>query len=162
MIVKSKKKINVVLVEPEIPNNTGNIGRTCVALNASLHLVKPMGFELSEKRVRRAGLDYWPHLDLHIHKDQNEFYKILDKEKDILCFFTTKVERTIYDCNYSNADKNDIWLIFGKETKGLEPAVLENNKDDLYTIPMVGKTRSLNLANSVSIGAYEAFRQLNF
>ena len=162
MILKSKKKINVVLIEPEIPNNTGNIGRTCVALDASLHLVKPMGFELSEKRVRRAGLDYWPHLDLHIHESQSDFFECVDEKKDILSFFTTKVERTLYDCKFDDPTMGDVWLIFGKETKGLEPRVLEKYKEHLYTIPMIGKTRSLNLANSVSIGVYEAFRQLCF
>lgn len=161
MISKSKKKINVVLVEPEIPNNTGNIGRTCVALNASLHLVKPMGFDLDEKKLRRAGLDYWPHLDLQTYENQQEFFQVLDKKKGLMCFFTTKVERTIYDCDFKKDADGDIWLVFGKETKGLEPSVLKNYSDHTYTIPMIGKTRSLNLANSVSIGAYEAFRQLN-
>ena len=160
MNIKSKKKINVVLVEPEIPNNTGNIGRTCVALNAALHLVKPMGFELTEKRVRRAGLDYWPHLNLKIHESQAEFFKTLNPGADKLCFFTTKVDRTIYDCDFDdqkNKPDSNVWLIFGKETKGLSAEVLEKYADHLYTIPMVGETRSLNLANSVSIGIYEAF-----
>jgi len=157
---KSKKNINVVLIEPEIPNNTGNIGRTCVALEASLHLVGPMGFTLEEKKLRRAGLDYWPHLDLHLYESQEEFFSGL-KPTDQLAFLTTKVDKLYYDCDFSSEDHSDIWLIFGKETKGLSPQVLEEFKDHLYTIPMIGKTRSLNLANSVAIVLYEAHRQTN-
>jgi len=159
MELKSKKNINVVLVEPEIPNNTGNIGRTCVALEASLHLVGPMGFSLDEKKLRRAGLDYWPHLDLHLYDSQKDFFSKLN-EKDMLAFLTTKTNRAYYDADYASTDSGDIWLIFGKETKGLSDEVRTTYKDHLYTIPMTGKTRSLNLANSVAIVAFEAFRQL--
>ena len=159
MEIKSKN-INVVLIEPEIPNNTGNIGRTCVALEASLHLVGPMGFSLNEKKLRRAGLDYWPHLDLHLYDSQSEFFSRL-KSKDQLAFFTTKVDQLYYDCDFSSKDYSDLWLIFGKETKGLSHQVLEEYSKDLYTIPMIGKTRSLNLANSVAIVLYEVHRQMS-
>ena len=161
MEIKSKKNINVVLVEPEIPNNTGNIGRTCVALNASLHLVGPMGFTLDEKKLRRAGLDYWPHLDLHLYDSQEEFFSKFTP-KDQLALLTTKVDHLYYDCDFASKDYENLWLIFGKETKGLSPQVLEAYQKDLYTIPMIGKTRSLNLANSVAIVLYEAHRQINY
>jgi tRNA (cytidine/uridine-2'-O-)-methyltransferase len=158
MSLKSKKIINVVLVEPEIPNNTGNIGRTCVALGAHLHLVGPLGFDLDEKKVRRAGLDYWPHLNLTQYSSTEDFFSKLPKE-DKKLFLTTKATQFHFDCDYSSGDEN-IWLIFGKETKGLGPSILEAFPDDLYKIPMPGPTRSLNLANSVAIVAYEAYRQI--
>ncbi len=184
MELKSKKNLNVVLVEPEIPNNTGNIGRTCVSLEASLHLVGPLGFDLEEKKLRRAGLDYWPHLDLHLYKNQEEFFSKLEssksenttvqnsismdfadrdtkiQKKDQLAFLTTKTDRSYFDADFSNQDYSDLWLIFGKETKGLSEDVRQRYCDDLYTIPMIGKTRSLNLANSVAIVLYEAYRQI--
>lgn len=155
---KSKKNINVVLIEPEIPNNTGNIGRTCVALQATLHLVGPLGFDLDEKKVRRAGLDYWPHLKLEQYESQEDFFKKLPKEGK-KAFFSTKAKLYHYACDFSAGDE-DVWLIFGKETKGLSAEVLEGFPGDLYKIPMPGETRSLNLANSVAIGLYEAFRQI--
>lgn len=156
---KSKKNINVVLVEPEIPNNTGNIGRTCVALEASLHLVGPMGFTLEEKKLRRAGLDYWPHLDLHLYESQKGFFSRLG-EGDQLALLTTKTDKAYFDADFASEDFKDLWLIFGKETKGLSDEIREAYRDHLYTIPMIGKTRSLNLANSVAIVAFEAFRQM--
>lgn len=157
MILKSKRNINVVLVEPEIPNNTGNIGRTCVALNATLHLVKPLGFDLSEKKLRRAGLDYWPNLKLIQHESLKSFLSTLpfDEKKAL---FTTKATKSLFECDF-NAGSGDVWLIFGKETKGLPEDLLNENKENIYKIPMIGETRSLNLANSVAIGVYEAFRQ---
>jgi tRNA (cytidine/uridine-2'-O-)-methyltransferase len=158
MELKSKKNINVVLVEPEIPNNTGNIGRTCVALEATLHLVGPLGFDLEEKKLRRAGLDYWPDLNLKQYDSVESFLEILPK-KGTKAFFTTKAERFHFDCDFTGTNDEGIWLIFGKETKGLSAQILESFPDDLYKIPMVGPTRSLNLANSVAIGVYEAFRQ---
>ncbi len=161
MEFKSKTNINVVLVEPEIPNNTGNIGRTCVALGATLHLVEPMGFDLDEKKVRRAGLDYWPHLNLKRYGSQEEFFKVLPKASK-KAFFTTKAHKYHFECDFNEKTETDsVWLIFGKETKGLDAKVLESNPDDLYKIPMPGQTRSLNLANSVAIGVYEAFRQIH-
>jgi len=156
--VSSHNRLNIVLIEPEIPNNTGNIGRTCVALEAALHLVGPMGFNLEEKRLRRAGLDYWPDLELHQYGSQEEFFSKLPKEAR-KAFFTTKATRFHYDCDFKDSTGQGHWLIFGKETKGLSPEVLSAYPDDLYKIPMPGPTRSLNLANSVAIGLYEAFRQ---
>jgi len=163
MELKSKKnqghkRLNVVLIEPEIPNNTGNIGRTCVALEAALHLVGPMGFNLEEKRLRRAGLDYWPDLDLHQYETQEEFFSRLPKDGK-KAFFTTKASGHHYDCDFSDPTDQGLWLIFGKETKGLSPEVLSAFPEDLYKIPMPGPTRSLNLANSVAIGLFEAYRQ---
>jgi tRNA (cytidine/uridine-2'-O-)-methyltransferase len=159
MDFKSKKNINIVLIEPEIPNNTGNIGRTCVALGATLHLVGPLGFDLDEKKVRRAGLDYWPHLKLERYDSQAEFFEKLPKSGK-KAFFTTKAELYHFDCKFSGGEE-DVWLIYGKETKGLSADVLKAFPEDLYKIPMPGQTRSLNLANSVAIGAYEAFRQIH-
>ncbi len=158
MELKLKKNINVVLIEPEIPNNTGNIGRTCVALEARLHLVGPLGFDLHEKKVRRAGLDYWPYLKLQYYTCEEEFFSKLPKE-DKKAFFSTKAKRYYYDCDFSHRTQN-VWLIFGKETKGLSVQVLKRYPNDLYKIPMPGQTRSLNLANSVAVGLYEAFRQI--
>lgn len=158
MGLKSKKNINVVLIEPEIPNNTGNIGRTCVALEATLHLVGPLGFDLDEKKVRRAGLDYWSHLKLKRYESQTDFFEKLP-EGGKKAFFSTKAERHHYDCDFAEGDE-DVWLVFGKETKGLTVEVLERFSEDLYKIPMPGQTRSLNLANSVAIGIYEVFRQI--
>lgn len=163
MELKSKKntahnRLNVVLIEPEIPNNTGNIGRTCVALGAALHLVGPMGFNLEEKRLRRAGLDYWPDLDLHQYESQEEFFSKLPSEGK-KAFFTTKATGYHYDCDFADPTDKGLWLIYGKETKGLSPEVLAAFPEDLYKIPMPGPTRSLNLANSVAIGLFEAYRQ---
>jgi tRNA (cytidine/uridine-2'-O-)-methyltransferase len=153
-----QNRLNVVLIEPEIPNNTGNIGRTCVALEAALHLVGPMGFNLEEKRLRRAGLDYWPDLELHQYDSQEDFFSKLPKNAR-KAFFTTKATKFYYDCPFTDLTDQGLWLIFGKETKGLLPEVLSAFPDDLYKIPMPGPTRSLNLANSVAIGLFEAFRQ---
>lgn len=152
-------RLNVVLIEPEIPNNTGNIGRTCVALEAALHLVGPMGFSLEEKRLRRAGLDYWPDLELHQYESQEDFFLKLPK-KARKAFFTTKATKFHYDCEFTDQTDHGLWLIFGKETKGLSPEVLLAFPEDLYKIPMPGPTRSLNLANSVAIGLFEAYRQV--
>ncbi len=158
MELKLKKNINVVLIEPEIPNNTGNIGRTCVALGAKLHLVSPLGFDLDEKKLRRAGLDYWPYLKLEHHSSKEAFFSKLPI-KDKKAFFSTKAKLYYYDCDFSHGTKN-IWLIFGKETKGLGVKILRQYPKDLYKIPMLGQTRSLNLANSVAVGLYEVFRQI--
>lgn len=160
MKLMSKRNLNVVLVEPEIPNNTGNIGRTCVALGACLHLVKPLGFSLEEKKLRRAGLDYWPDLDLKIHDSLECFMSQLPSDA-VKAFFTTKASSSHFECNFEEAKEKGAWLIFGKETKGLPAHILESFSGDLYKIPMVGPTRSLNLANSVAIGLYEAYRQLS-
>lgn len=155
--MSKEKKLHIVLVEPEIPNNTGNIGRTCVALGASLHLVEPLGFSLDEKRLRRAGLDYWPHLEWKVHPDLDSVLKIIP-EGDQKALFTTKANKTHFETEFSG---EGIWLFFGKETKGLSEDFLAQYPEAMVKIPMPGETRSLNLANSVAIGLYEAYRQMN-
>jgi tRNA (cytidine/uridine-2'-O-)-methyltransferase len=151
---------NVVLVEPQIPPNTGNIGRLCIATKSKFHLVEPLGFDISEKAVRRAGLDYWKHVDLTVHKSYAEFRESLPKEAR-LWFFTKFAERSIYDAKFSEGD----YLVFGKETTGLPKEVHENEpKDHLLRVPMPGSdiVRSLNLAGTVHIALYEALRQTTF
>lgn len=149
-----KPLFNVVLVEPEIPHNTGNIGRTCVAMNSHLHLVKPLAFSLDEKEVRRAGLDYWQHLQW------SQYENFADWEgkapQDRCFFFTTKTENSFYEQEFLPGD----WFVFGSETRGLSREILDKNKKQLVTIPMPGVVRSLNLSNAVAIAVYEAFRQV--
>ncbi len=153
-------KINIVLVEPEIPSNTGNISRTCSVIDASLHLVHPLGFDISEKAVRRAGLDYWDTLDLY---EYQSFDEVRTKYPDGDFYYcTTKGKNTYSDINYSDNGKKDIFLVFGKETKGLPEDLLRENYGKCIRIPMKENKRSLNLSNSVAIIAYEVLRQLNF
>ena len=142
---------NLVLICPEIPQNTGNIGRLCVSTDAHLHLVKPLGFSLDEKYLRRSGLDYWQYLQLSVHESVAAF---LDFAKDKTCyFFSTKTDHNYLDCPF----EPDSYLIFGNEGSGLPPAFYQEFEDRLYTIPMPGKhARSLNLANSAAIILYEA------
>ncbi len=144
---------NVVLYNPEIPQNTGNIGRLCVSTNTKLHLIKPLSFDIDDKAVRRAGLDYWKHLDLHIYEDWNDF---LEKNPNAtMYFFSTKTEKIYWECPY----EDESFFIYGSEGKGLPPEFYETYKDQLYTIPMQGEfCRSLNLANSVSITLFEGIR----
>ena len=124
---------NIVLFEPEIPQNTGSIGRMCVSTDTKLHLIKPLGYELSDKYLKRAGMDYWQYLDLTIYENWEDF---LAKNPDAaLYFFSTKAEKTFWDCPY---EKNS-FLVFGSESKGLNPAMYEKYRDQLYTIPMTGK-----------------------
>ncbi len=156
--MSKEKKLHVVLVEPEIPNNTGNIGRTCVALGAALHLVEPLGFSLDEKRLRRAGLDYWPHLDFKVHRDLKSVMELIPQASK-KALFTTKATKSHFEAGFKD---HESWLFFGKETKGLSEDFLFKHPEDLYKIPMPGETRSLNLANSVAIGLYEAYRQQCF
>ena len=145
---------NVVLVAPEIPQNTGNIGRLCVSTNTRLHLIKPLGFSLDDKYIKRAGMDYWQHLDWHTYENWEQF--LTENENAKLYFFTTKIDRVIWDCPY----EKDAYLVFGNEGSGLPPEFYKTYKDDMYTIPMTGEfTRSLNLANSVSISLYEGSRR---
>lgn len=148
--------INIVLVEPEIPQNTGNIARTCAATGMRLHIVEPIGFDISEKAVRRAGLDYWKYLDLTVYKNYTEF---LEKNSGDFYFCTTKGKHI-----YSDADltSDNLYLIFGKETKGLDEHLLKDNYDKCIRIPMINDARSLNLSNSVAIIGYEALRQQHF
>lgn len=148
--------LNIVLVEPEIPQNTGNIARTCAAIGATLHLVKPLGFDISEKAVRRAGLDYWDKLDIVTYENLKEF-KEKAKSKDIF-LLSTKSKKVYSDVHYTD----DSYLIFGPETRGLPEDFILENFDRAVRIPMKDNIRSLNLSNSVAIVAYEAKRQLDF
>ncbi len=147
---------NVVLVEPEIPQNTGNIARTCVLTGAALHLVKPLGFDLDEKQARRAGLDYWPQADVVLYDNLDDFF---EKNKGGRFFYaSTKADKRYCDACYQDGD----FILFGKETAGLpEPLIFENPKSAIR-IPMKSDTRSLNLSNAVAIVVYEALRQIEF
>ena len=152
-------KINIVMVEPEIPQNTGNIARTCAAIGAKLHLVKPLGFEINDKYLKRAGLDYWDKLDIEEHDSLNDFlekYPISDN------FFmaTTKAKHCYSDVDYLNFD--EVFVLFGKETKGLPEDLLIKHLENTIRIPMKHTLRSLNLSNSVAIIAYEILRQKGF
>jgi tRNA (cytidine/uridine-2'-O-)-methyltransferase len=149
-------KINIVLHEPEIPQNTGNISRTCAATGASLHLIEPLGFEINDARLKRAGLDYWQYLDLHYYKDIEEFYK--KNKGGAFYYFSTKAPRSYTEINYPD----NCYLIFGKETKGLPEELLEKNLDYCVRIPMLENIRSLNLSNSAAIAVYEVLRQKGF
>jgi len=153
-------KLNIVLVEPEIPQNTGNIARTCAAIGAKLHLVKPLGFSIDEKQVKRAGLDYWDKLDIEEHNNFGEFLEKYKPEEHDMYFITTKGTHCYSDVDYSKMD--EIFVLFGKETKGLPEDVLKKYIDRTARIPMRPTLRSLNLSNSVAIVAYEIFRQKNF
>jgi tRNA (cytidine/uridine-2'-O-)-methyltransferase len=148
---------NVVLVEPQIPPNTGNIGRLCIATRSKFHLIKPLGFDISEKAVRRAGLDYWKHVDLTVHENLGEFRASLPAGAR-LWFFTKFAARSLYSAEFKDGD----YLVFGKETTGLPKEVHENEPaDQLLRVPMPGSdtVRSLNLAGTVHIALYEALRQ---
>lgn len=148
--------VNVVLVEPEIPQNTGNIARTCACTGSALHLVKPFGFEISDRTLQRAGLDYWDKVKIYYYDGLDDF---LSKHRnDRLFFLTTKAEKSIYDAEYPD----NCYLVFGKETKGLPESLIYTNYDKAVRIPMIGALRSLNLANSVAIALYEALRQHSF
>ncbi len=148
--------INIALIEPEIPQNTGNIARTCAAVGASLHLVKPMGFTVDDKKLKRAGLDYWHELDITYYENLNEF---LEKNKnEEMFFFSTKAPRAYTEVEYPKR----VFLVFGKETKGLPEDLLQKNPETCVRIPMRDKLRSLNLSNSAAIAVYEALRQRGF
>lgn len=150
--------IHVVLVEPEIPPNTGNIARSCAATETVLHLVKPLGFSIDDKALKRAGLDYWPYVDLRVHENLDEFMSGMKGKS--LYFITTKGERLYTEISYKDEDI----LIFGKETKGLPLSLINENKERALRIPMSPDTefRSLNLSNAVNIVLFEALRQLGF
>lgn len=147
---------NVVMIEPEIGANTGNIGRTCVGLNCKLHLVGKLGFAITDKQLRRAGLDYWPHLDFVHHACWEDWWKEVADPSRVF-FMTTKATRSIYETSYQRGD----WLVFGKETKGLDPGILAEFPEQTRRIPMTGPIRSLNVATSVAIVLFEGFRQLS-
>jgi tRNA (cytidine/uridine-2'-O-)-methyltransferase len=144
---------NVVLVEPEIPPNTGNIGRLCLATGSTLHLVRPFGFSLEQRQLRRAGLDYWDEVQLQLWDSFDALQQAQSADARYF-FLTTKAERPYYTVNFRNGD----FLVFGRETKGLPHKLLAANADDCITIPMHG-TRSLNLATAVAIVLFEAVRQ---
>lgn len=148
--------LNIVLFEPEIPNNTGNIGRLALASGSKLHLVKPFGFEISDSRLKRAGLDYWQHLELRIYDSIEDFFKVnTDKE---FAFFSSHGHKSHWEIPF----KDDLFLIFGKESVGLPKTITKTHYKQLYKIPLHSKhIRSLNLANAVSIVVYEGLRQLN-
>lgn len=145
---------NVVLVHPEIPSNTGNIGRTCVGLSSRLHLVKPLGFEINDKQLKRAGLDYWPHLKYTVHSKWEDVQKQSSRER--VFYLSTKGQKSIYDCRFKKGD----WFVFGSESKGLGSLLFNLKEEEVLTIPVPGSIRSLNLANAVSITIFEAYRQI--
>lgn len=153
-------KINIVLVEPEIPQNTGNIARTCACTDSKLHLIEPLGFSINEKQVKRAGLDYWDKLDLEVHESIDDFFKKYDMQKNNMFLVTTKAPNKYTDIDYSEYE--EIFLLFGKETKGLPEDLLRSNLNKCIRIPMTNGIRSLNLSNSVSIVLYETLRQVEF
>lgn len=153
-------KINVVLVEPEIPQNTGNIARTCAAIGGKLHLVRPLGFNLSEKQLKRAGLDYWDKLEIEEHDSFAEFLEKYPPEKKNMFFVTTKGKHVYSQNMYEQLD--EVFVLFGKETKGLPEEVLKKYLDKTIRIPMKKDLRSLNLSNSVAIVVYEILRQKSF
>lgn len=145
--------INIVLVNPQIPQNTGNIARLSAATDSKLHLIKPLGFELSDKYLKRAGLDYWEHVDWTVYENWQDFLDKNVSANEKSYFFTTKTEKKYSDINKNNID--EIYLVFGSETKGLDSSFLEDYKEKLLTIPInKNKVRSLNLANSVAIAVY--------
>lgn len=148
--------INIVLVEPEIPQNTGNIARTCAATGASLHLVKPLGFEIDDRKLKRAGLDYWDKLDITYYEGLDDFFA-KNPDADFYCF-TTKARHVYSDISYPKR----VFLMFGKETKGLPEELLFANPDRCVRIPMRDTLRSLNLSSSAAIAVYEVFRQRGF
>ena len=149
-------KLNIVLHEPEIPANTGNIGRTCVATGTRLHLIEPLGFSLSEKALKRAGMDYWKDLDVTTYLDFEEF---LEKNPGAKIYYaTTKAPQTYTDVHY----EEDCYIMFGKESAGIPEEILVEHEEDCMRIPMNGDIRSLNLGNSVAIVLYEALRQNGF
>lgn len=156
----SKTKINIVLVEPEIPQNTGNIARTCAATGAKLHLVKPLGFEISDKYLKRAGLDYWDKLEIEEHESLTEFLEKYNPKENNMFFVSTKATHCYSDIDYS--DLEDVFLLFGKETKGLPEELLQKYINKTIRIPMKQEIRSLNLSNSVAIVIYEVLRQQEF
>lgn len=150
--------MNIVLLEPEMPANTGNIVRTCVATGTRLHLIEPLGFKVNDKTVKRAGLDYWDDLDVTIYDDFKDFLEKNPQCAGKLYMFTTKSRQCYCDVTYPK----DAWLMFGKESAGIPEEILVDYEDYCVRIPMIGQIRSLNLSNSVAIALYEALRQNGF
>lgn len=149
-------KLNIVLYEPEIPANTGNIGRTCVATGTKLHLIEPLGFSLSEKALKRAGMDYWSQLDVERYVNFEDFLERNPGAKIYMA--TTKAKKIYSEASY----EPDCYIMFGKESAGIPEEILVEHQDECVRIPMIGETRSLNLSNSVAIVLYEALRQNQF
>lgn len=149
------KELNIVLVEPQIPQNTGNIARTCAATGARLHIVKPIGFEIDDKKLKRAGLDYWHLLDITYYDNLEDFF---NKNEGPFYYFTTKGQNIYSDVNYP--DK--AYIVFGREDAGLPEELLFENPKTCVRVPMIAEARSLNLSNTVALAAYEVLRQWNF
>lgn len=148
--------LNVILLEPEMPANTGNIGRTCVATGIRLHLIEPLGFEINDKQLKRAGLDYWPRLDVTVYENYEDFKRRNPDAKVYMA--TTKSKQKYTDVNYPE----DAYIMFGPESRGIPEEILLENKETCVRIPMMPEERSLNLSNSVAIMVYEALRQQDF
>ena len=153
------KKINIVLHEPEIPQNTGNIARTCAATGASLHIIRPMGFTVDDKKLKRAGLDYWDKLDITYYDNYEDFLATRPEAVGNLYYFTTKAPRA-----YTQVETypDNVFIMFGKETRGIPEEILCKNRDACLRIPMRDTLRSLNLSNSVAIAVYEILRRWDF
>ncbi len=151
-------KLNIVLIEPEIPQNTGNIARTCAVIGADLHLVKPLGFDISEKSVRRAGLDYWDKLNIYTYENLDEFKAKVKNINNRVFLFTTKGKKVYSNESFRDGD----YLVFGPESRGIPEEYILENFDRALRVPMGKNIRSLNLSNTVALAAYEALRQNNF
>ena len=150
------KSVNIVLVNPEIPQNTGNVSRTCAVTGAALHIIKPIGFEISDRTLKRAGLDYWDKLDVTYYDGIDEFY---EKNKGAeLYYFTSHTSRLFSDVTYGD----NVFLVFGCESVGLPRELTDRNQDKLVRIPMIDDVRCLNLSNSVALGVYEVLRQKGY
>mgnify|MGYP001182540339 FL=1 len=153
-----KKSFNIVLFSPDIPGNTGSIGRTCVALDINLILIRPYGFDLSEKSVRRAGLDYWKHVKLKEYESWDHFIEVESPKKEELVLFSKAGAKSFYKAPF----KESCYLVFGSETKGLPQEILKKFPQNIYQLPMFSEhVRSLNLANAATVASYECLRQLN-
>ena len=152
-----KHNFRIVLVEPEIPQNTGNIGRTCVATASELHLVGKLGFEINDKNLKRAGPDYWQHLKWYQHATLEDWHKHIEDHSRVF-YYSAFAKKNYTQVAYQKGD----WLVFGKETKGLDPQILQKNADRSLLIPLLGPARGLNLATAVAVVAYEGVRQLGY
>ena len=155
----TNKKINIVLHEPEIPQNTGNIARTCAATGAALHIIKPMGFTIDDKKLKRAGLDYWDKLDITYYENYADFLAKNPEAIGNTYFFTTKAPRSYTEVS---AYPDNVFIMFGKESAGIPEEILVENEENCIRIPMLYEIRSLNLSNAAAIVLYEALRQQNF
>ena len=150
-------RLNIVLVEPQIPQNTGNISRTCAVTGAALHMIEPFGFTIDDKKLKRAGLDYWDKLEIYYYKDMDEFF---EKNEGEFYYFTTKGRKVHSEAHYP--ENKPIYIVFGREDKGLPEELLYANHESCVRIPMRNELRSLNLSNSVAIAVYEVLRQWDY